>query len=96
MGEIILCGAVLEPDAYARLADIALTDAGVKTYKTDGELTVAVRRGDGRSGLVICECQNEPAWIELEASMTDILTDKTYHAGKMEIEPYGVYVLEKN
>lgn len=95
LGEIILCGAILEPQDYARLANIALADAGVKGYITEGEITAAKRSGNGQEGLVLCECANSSASIELDVPMTDILTGRKYAAGKMEIEPYGVYVLKK-
>lgn len=93
-GKIILCGAMLDRDELTKLAKLALDMAGIKQRKVEGKLTVVPRKGDGRDGLVLCELGYENASVELDRPMTDILTGKSYPAGRLCVEPYGVYVLE--
>jgi beta-galactosidase len=94
-GKIILCGTVLEAKDYVRLVNISLGEAGITAYKTEGTLTVVPRVGNEKSGIILCECGYENAAVELPYPMTDVLTGKCFDAGRMIVEPYGVYVLEK-
>ncbi len=93
-GKIILCGAMLDRDDLTKLAKLALDMAGIKQRKVEGKLTVVPRKGDGMDGLVLCELGYENASVELDRPMTDILTGKSYPAGRLCVEPYGIYVLE--
>ncbi|MBP3481405.1 MAG: beta-galactosidase [Clostridia bacterium] len=94
-GKIILCGTVLDVKDCVRLVNTALEEAGITAYKTEGMLTVVPRVGDDMSGLVLCECGYENAAVELPYPMTDVLSGRHFEAGKMQVEPYGVYVLVK-
>ena len=85
---------MLDRDELTKLAKLALDMAGIKQRKVEGKLTVVPRKGDGRDGLVLCELGYENASVELDRPMTDILTGKSYPAGRLCVEPYGVYVLE--
>ena len=94
-GKIILCGTVLDVKDCVRLVNTALEESGITAYKTEGMLTVVPRVGDDMSGLVLCECGYENAAVELPYPMTDVLSGRRFEAGKMQVEPYGVYVLVK-
>ena len=65
------------------------------TQKTSGLLAVARRAGGDREGLTVCEVANRPATLELREDMVDLLTGNVHPAGRMEIAPYGVHILEK-
>ncbi len=93
-GEVILCGTFPSDGDIEKLYSLALKDAGVPTYKTEGLLTVVSRKGEEKDGLILCELGNAPASIVLDTPMTDILSGKSFD-GKMDIEPYGIYVLTK-
>ena len=62
---------------------------------TSGLLAVAERAGDEREGLTVCEVANRPATLKLREDMVDLLTGKVHSAGRMDIAPYGVHILEK-
>ena len=94
-GEVILCGALLEDGDLEKLLKLALTDAGITPYEITGELNVSPRIGEAGEGLVLCETGNRPASIQLDETMTDLLTGEEF-TGTVPVEPYGVRVLRKN
>ena len=91
-GEVILCGALLEPGDLDRLLGTALADAGVETYPVTGELQVSPVRGDNGKGLVLCETGHAPASLRIQRPMTDLLTGETFR-DTVPVEPYGVRVM---
>ena len=94
-GCVILCGTMPEEADLSRVLRIAFDNAGVATRMTSGLLAVAERAGDEREGLTVCEVANRPATLELREDMVDLLTGKVHSAGRMDIAPYGVHILEK-
>ena len=91
-GEVILCGALLEPEETDRLLRTALADAAVTAYSVTGELQVSPVSGPGGEGLVLCETGFAPASLCVGRPMTDILTGETFR-DTVPVEPYGVRVL---
>ena len=91
-GEVILCGALPEPDDLDRLLRIALADAQVPAFEVEGALHVAPRRGETENGLVLCETGCAPASLQITSPMTDLLTGETFRE-TVPVEPYGVRIL---
>lgn len=92
-GKVIICGTFPNEDSIRKLVDIALTDAGVRKYDICGDAVVIPREGNGQRGIIVCETGFAEATITLDTPVTDILTGRRYDAGKMPLDPYGVYVL---
>lgn len=91
-GQVILCGVIAEGDTLRRILGTALDLAGIRQYKTTGALTVVPRAGEAGNGLVLTEIAGQPASIELDKAMTDILTGRTV-GGHLDVAPYEVLVL---
>lgn len=93
-GSVILCGTILDEESLQRLCQIAFEAAGVIPVETTGLVVAAKRTGNGREGFAVCEVAYQPASIELREEMVDLLTGEHHSAGRMEIAPYGVHILE--
>ena len=92
-GTVILLGTIPSDEDLDKLVSLALAEADVQPYRTEGSLLVIPREGDGVSGLILCEIGNSTASVVLEGAMTDLLTGTTYEAGTMQVMPYGIHVL---
>ncbi len=94
VGEVILCGALLEDADLAKLLRIAFADAGIVPFATEGRLNVVPRAGEAGDGLILCETGFAPASVKIEGAMTDLLTGETF-ADEIPVEPYGVRVMKR-
>ncbi len=93
-GTVYILGTVPSKEDMKRIAEMAARDAGVSVIAHEGDLAIAPREGEGVSGLVVLECVGKKGSVTLPEPMTDLLTGKIY-SGKVDIEPYGVLVLQK-
>ena len=93
-GEVILCGALMADDDIDRLLSIALADAGITVFETEGALNVSPRQGETGKGLILCETACQPAAVRIACCMTDLLTGETFR-DTVPVESYGVRVLKE-
>lgn len=93
-GEVILCGWTPTAGELARIAGMALADAGARRFETTGELVVAPRRGEAGEGVIVCEIADKPATVRLPEPMTDLLTGLR-HEGVVNVAPYDVMVFKR-
>ena len=88
-GKVIVLGTMPSETGLSHLIRFALSEAGVKPYKTEGSLLV-IPRGDG---LILCETAFQPAKICLEQEMVNVLTGETV-SGELAVSPYDVVILQ--
>lgn len=95
-GEVIICGAILDEKGLETISCIALKDAGVYKYETEGSLVMIPRSGKETEGLIICETSFEEGEAVIRDNMTDLITGQKYRAGeKISVKPYDVLILRK-
>ena len=97
-GTVILLGTIPEDKDLDKLIALALREADVAPYETEGSLIVIPRTAENgeMSGLIVCEMAHREASVVLDQPMTDLLTGEEYTAGKMTVAPYGIHVLVPN
>lgn len=88
-GKVIVLGTMPSETGLSHLIRFALSEAGVKPYKTEGSLLV-IPRGDG---LILCETAFQPAKICLEQEMVNVLTGETV-SEELAVSPYDVVILQ--
>ncbi len=93
-GEVILVGSIPSEEDLQKIIAIAAADAGIQLPEVTGELSVIPRVGEEKSGLILVETAHKPASYVIDRPMRDLLTGKTYEAGRIDIDPYGLLLLE--
>lgn len=93
-GTVYLLGTVPSAEDMKQIIAMAAREAGVSMIAHEGELAIAPREGENVSGMVVLECAGKRGSIDLPEEMTDLLSGKAC-VGKIDIEPYGVLVLQK-
>ena len=92
-GQVILLGTFPDYDALKSLYTRALNEAGVENGKSEGELMVIPRVGDTLSGLILVEYAGKPAAYTLDKPIKCTKTGAVVE-GKIDIEPYGIVILQ--
>jgi beta-galactosidase GanA len=92
-GRVILLGTFPDYHALKSIYTAALNDAGVENGKAEGELMVIPRKGDEISGLILVEYAGKPAAYTLDKPMKCAKTGAVAE-GKIDIEPYGIVILQ--
>lgn len=92
-GEVIVLGTIPSEEDMVRIITDVCAEKGLRGYRITGDVSVVPRSGDGLEGLILVECAGNHASVETGKVMTDLLTGNSY-GGHVELEPYGVLVLE--
>ncbi|MBR5871033.1 MAG: beta-galactosidase [Clostridia bacterium] len=92
-GTVILLGTFPAYDALKALYTAALNDAGVENGKAEGEVMVVPRVGEKQSGLILVEYAGKAASYTLDKPMKRTDSGEIVD-GKIEIEPYGIVILQ--
>ncbi|MBQ8398060.1 MAG: beta-galactosidase [Clostridia bacterium] len=94
-GHVILLGTLPAHDEMMRIVAYACGLAGVACGAIEGEIMVSPRRGDGREGVVLVEHSGKnPAAYKFDGRLRNVVTGEVVE-GSVELEPYGIAVLEK-
>jgi beta-galactosidase len=93
-GQIILLGTMPEKESLKKLLLSVCGQAGIVPVVQSSENLLAVpRKGKTQEGIIAVEFENRPATLKIDRPAEDLLTGKKYK-GKVEVEPYGVVVLQ--
>ena len=92
-GVIVLLGTFPDRDALKKLLKPLLNEAGICT-ECAAEGIVAIRRDGLKSGLTVLDIAGKGGKLKLEKPAFDLLTGRKY-VDEIELEPYGVAVLEE-
>ncbi len=94
-GYVVLCGTFPDDDVLQALFADCADAAGANRFTVSGKgILVVPREGYGASGLVVCETAHENASVVLPGVYRDVLRARDV-SGTLQVEPYGVYVLQK-
>ena len=92
-GKVIVLGTVPSGKDMQRLLRKVCADVGIAIPEVEGEVMIAPREGEAGKGFIMVEYGAKTAAVTLPGEMTDLLTGRKL-SGKVELEPYGVLVLQ--
>lgn len=93
-GQIIMLGTMPANEELKKLLLSICDGAGIiPSIKTSENLLAVPRKGKTQEGIIAVEFENKSGVLTLDRPATDLLTGRKYK-NKIEIEPYGVMVLE--
>lgn len=93
-GCVIVVGTLPSAEDFTRILALAQAESGVQRIETSGGITVAERRGNGRSGLMLVDHNGEGGSCKISGTMTDLLTGTVY-TDTVPLAPYDVKILER-
>jgi beta-galactosidase len=96
-GTITYIGTWLDADLLKNMTASWLQRAGVEPIVANAPQGVEVceRTGDGKTVLILINHSTEPQHVELPAKMTDLLDTGPIRMSSVDLEKYGVAILEK-
>ena len=93
-GSIICIGTQPMGESAKRIIEIALTESGAHSFKTEGKITASLREGEKFKGISALEMVGDPAKLYFDGKMTDILTGNIYE-NEAEFKPFQAMILSK-
>ncbi|MBR0464435.1 MAG: beta-galactosidase [Clostridia bacterium] len=93
-GYVLQLGSIPSISDMGRIIDLCLKLSGVTPLRTEGQIMVSPRAGDGLKGYVLVEYGAQPAACVLDRPMKNLLTGETL-CGRVDVEPYGALVLSE-